>query len=213
MTGRVVTGALFRSATEGMLWPALPGRQGAELLAQLYQLEHTQYLPEPVLRTRQLQQFGLLARHAAETSPLYRERFEAAGLAGAETEPWSWARFEQMPLLTRRELITRAEQIHSQRSPKSHGDWHELQTSGSTGEVVAVRRTGANQLLWLALSTTAIALDLLLDLISRSTAPPAHLQLLTPSQMAQAMAARYFDEQAADETPEPLFTRGPARTH
>lgn len=68
-------------------------------------------------------------------------------------------------------------------------------------------------LLWLALSTTAIALDLLLDLISRSTAPPAHLQPLTPSQMAEAMAARYFDDAASDETAEPLFTRRPARTH
>lgn len=150
MTARVVGSALFRSATEGMLWPAVPGRQGAELLAQLYQLEQTQYLPEPVLRTRQLQQFALLARHAAETSQFYRDRFAAVGLGTAD--PWSWPRFEQLPLLTRRELITRAEQIHSQRSPKSHGAWHELQTSGSTGEVVAVRRTGANQLLWLALS-------------------------------------------------------------
>jgi hypothetical protein len=68
-------------------------------------------------------------------------------------------------------------------------------------------------LLWLALSTTAIALDLLLDLISRSTAPPAHLQLLTPSQMAQAMAARFFDEPHADEPAEPLFTPTRTRTH
>jgi phenylacetate-CoA ligase len=150
MAERVVSGALFRSGTEGALWPAVPGRAGAELLAQLYQLEQTQYFPEPLLKTRQLQQFSLLARHAAETSPFYRERFRAAGISASD--PWSWTRFHALPLLTRRELQIQAQQIHSQSVPKSHGQWHEIQTSGSTGEVVAVRRTDVNQLLWLALS-------------------------------------------------------------
>jgi phenylacetate-CoA ligase len=150
MTERVVTGALFRSATPGVLWPAAPGRAGAELLAQLYQLEQTQYFPEALLRTRQLQQFAQLARHAAETCEFYADRFGALGLA--PTGPWTWERFRTLPLLTRRELLTQAAQIHSQRPPPSHGDWQELQTSGSTGEVVAVRRTGVNQLIWLALT-------------------------------------------------------------
>lgn len=118
-------------------------------MAQLYQLDQTQYFPEPLLRTRQLQQFLHLARHAAETSEFYGERF---GSLGVVTDPWTWQRFAKLPLLTRRELLTEAPRIHSQRPPASHGQWHEIQTSGSTGEVVAVRRTGANQLLWLALS-------------------------------------------------------------
>ncbi|MES1183366.1 MAG: hypothetical protein ABUL60_06095 [Myxococcales bacterium] len=150
MTERVVTGALFRSGTAGVLWPAAPGRAGAELLAQLYQLEQTQYFPLPLLRTRQLQQFAQLAHHAAETSEFYAERFQALGLS--PTGPWTWERFRALPLLSRRELLTRAPQIHSQRPPPSHGTWHELQTSGSTGEVVAVRRTAVNQLMWLALA-------------------------------------------------------------
>ena len=132
------------------MWPAVPGRAGADLLGQLYQLEQTQYFPEQVLRTRQLQQFAQLARHAGETSEFYRQRFEALGFAPAG--PWTFERLASLPLLTRRELLTSAEQIHSQRPPASHGQWHELQTSGSTGQVVAVRRTGVNQLLWLALS-------------------------------------------------------------
>lgn len=68
-------------------------------------------------------------------------------------------------------------------------------------------------LLWLALSTTAIALDLLLDLISRGTTPPAHMPPLTPSQMAQAMAERFFDEANAEDPAEPPFTRRPVQTH
>jgi phenylacetate-CoA ligase len=150
MASRVVTGARFVSATEGMFWPAVPGRTGAELMAQLYQLEQTQYFPEQLLLTRQLQQFVHLARHAAETSDFYGERFRALG--APVTDPWTWERFATLPLLTRRQLLTEAPRIHSQRPPQSHGQWHEIQTSGSTGEVVAVRRTGVNQLLWLALS-------------------------------------------------------------
>ena len=150
MAVRVVTGARFVSATEGMFWPAVPGRSAAELMAQLYQLEQTQYFPEPLLRARQLQQFVHLARHAAETSEFYAERLRALG--SPVTDPWTWERFATLPLLTRRQLLTEAPRIHSQRPPQSHGQWHEIQTSGSTGEVVAVRRTGVNQLLWLALS-------------------------------------------------------------
>lgn len=146
MPGRVITGALYRSATEGMLWPAVPGRLGADLLAQLHQLEQTQYFPPELLRARQLRQFSLLARHAARTCPHYR----ASGLEGDGS--WTWERFSALPLLTRRELLTRGQHVHSQEPPPSHGQWQEIQTSGSTGEVVAVRRTGVNQLLWLALS-------------------------------------------------------------
>ena len=143
---RVVSGARFLSATDGLFWPAMPGRVGAELLAQLYQLEQTQYFPEPLLQTRQLQQFVHLAHHAAQTSDFYGERF---GSVGAVTEPWTWERFRKLPLLTRRELLTEAPRIHSQRPPQSHGQWHEIQTSGSTGEVVdaengfAAPRSGA----------------------------------------------------------------------
>lgn len=133
-----------------MLWPALPGRSGAELMAQLYQLEHTQYFPQPLLRARQLQQLSLLTRHAAETCDFYRERFSASALEPAQ--PWSWEQLQRLPLLTRRELLTQAERIHSRAVPEPHGKWHEIQTSGSTGQVVAVRRTGVSQLLWLALT-------------------------------------------------------------
>jgi phenylacetate-CoA ligase len=148
--GQVVTGALFRSATPGMLWPAMPGRVSAELLAQLYQLEQTQYFPEQLLRARQLQQLGLVVRHAAETCDFYRDRLEAVGFD--PLQPWTQEQLLRLPLLTRRELLTRAEAIHSRAVPETHGKWHELQTSGSTGQVVAVRRTGVNQLLWLALT-------------------------------------------------------------
>jgi phenylacetate-CoA ligase len=147
MATRFVSGAPVRSAVEGMAFPAVPGRAGAELMAQLYQLEQSQYFPETLLRARQLRQLAELARHAAATSGFYRERLARAGIV----DSLDWQRFSQLPLLTRRELLTEAERIHAAQVPASHGDWHEIQTSGSTGQVVAVRRTAMSDLLWLAL--------------------------------------------------------------
>lgn len=147
MATRFVSGAAVLSAVEGMAFPAVPGRAGAELLAQLYQLEQSQYFPTALLRARQLRQLAELLRHAAASSGFYRERLSQAGIV----DSLDWQRFGQVPLLTRRELLTCAERIHAAHVPASHGAWHEIQTSGSTGQVVAVRRTAMNDLMWLAL--------------------------------------------------------------
>ena len=69
-------------------------------------------------------------------------------------------------------------------------------------------------LLWLALSAAGIALELLLDRISGGSSPrpaDAVVQMLSPSQMAAAMASRYFDDPAADDSHEPLFIRSELR--
>ncbi len=58
---------------------------------------------------------------------------------------------ESLPLLTRYELLTEAESIHCRDIAPEHGDESLVQTSGSTGELVAVRRTGANRDMLLAL--------------------------------------------------------------
>ncbi|HVY26631.1 MAG TPA: hypothetical protein VHB79_08750 [Polyangiaceae bacterium] len=148
MTTRRVTGALFRSAVPGLAFPAVPNRAGAELLSLLFQLEQTQYFPETLLRARQLRQLAELVSHAAHTSAFYQGRLRAAGVV----DSLDWDRFTAIPLLTRRELLTQAEHIHASSVPSAHGAWHEVQTSGSTGQVVAVRRTDLSDLFWLALS-------------------------------------------------------------
>jgi phenylacetate-CoA ligase len=137
------------SATEGIEWPALPATPATQLLAQLYQLGRTERWPEQKLRAHQLQQFALLAQHAAEQSPFYGARFADVGFS--PRGPWSDEDFRRLPLLTRGELLTRADSIHSSNVPKSHGNVGTAQTSGSTGQLVSVRRTGVNELTWLAL--------------------------------------------------------------
>jgi phenylacetate-CoA ligase len=148
MRTRQVTGALFRSAIPGLAFPAVPSRAGAELLSLLFQLEQTQYFPETLLRARQLRQLAELVNHAARSSAFFQERLGAAGVV----DSLDWERFETLPLLTRRDLLTQADRIHARNLPSAHGAWHEVQTSGSTGQVVAVRRTGLTDLFWLALS-------------------------------------------------------------
>ena len=119
-------------------------------MAQLYQLEQSQWWPEEVLRVRQFEQFGALARYACAHSQWYRARFADAGLA--PEGPWDDERFRGLPLLTRTDLLTHADAIHCDEPPKSHGPIRVAQTSGSTGQIVAVKRTSVNQLMWLALN-------------------------------------------------------------
>lgn len=59
----------------GIAWPALPGQGGVAVLALLFWLERTQWLPADQLRARQLRQLDVLLRHAQATVPYYRQRW------------------------------------------------------------------------------------------------------------------------------------------
>ena len=140
----------LRSSIPGIRWPALPGNQAADLLAQLYQLESSQWWPAETLLQEQYRQFGALARHVHRHSPFVRARLDAAGLS--PDLAWSQETFARIPLLTRTDLQLRAGDIYCRMIPAEHGAVHEIQTSGSTGQIVAVRRTGVSGLMWNALT-------------------------------------------------------------
>ena len=131
-------------------WPAIPDPVAANLLAQLTQLDATQWWPAEKLQHRQLEQFALLAQHAWQQSPFFRSRFDQAGLN--VNIAWAAASFSTIPLLTRAELMQQAEHIHCRALPPKHGAVQQIQTSGSTGQVVTMLRTEVTQLIWLALS-------------------------------------------------------------
>ena len=141
---------LLRSAVPGVVWPAIPDRAGASILALLLQLEESQWWHGETLLERQLAQFGALADHAYRHSPFFRARFDQAGLGGGQ--PWSSASHTSIPLLTRAELMRHAAQINCRVLPREHGASHKVQTSGSTGQMISVLRTDAAQLFWLALA-------------------------------------------------------------
>lgn len=140
----------MRSSVEGIGWPAIPDPVAANLLAMLSQLEESQWWQPHELLQRQLRQFGLLARHASQQSPFFRDRFGKAGLDAAQT--WTQESFSHIPLLTRAELMQQAEQIFCRALPPKHGGAHKTQSSGSTGQMITVLRTDVTQLFWLALA-------------------------------------------------------------
>ncbi|MBU0621632.1 MAG: phenylacetate--CoA ligase family protein [Gammaproteobacteria bacterium] len=140
----------LKGSVEAIGWPAIPDPVAANLLALLTQFEDSQWWTAQELQQRQLDQFGLLARHASLQSPFFRSRFEQAGLDPVQS--WTSESFSSIPLLTRAELMQQADSIYCRAVPKRHGAVHKLQTSGSTGQVVTVAKTEVNQLLWLALA-------------------------------------------------------------
>ena len=52
------------SVLEGLDWPAVPSPEDVRILALAYQLEQSQWWPEPVLTARQLRQAETLCAHA-----------------------------------------------------------------------------------------------------------------------------------------------------
>lgn len=141
---------LLRSSIPGIAWPAIPNRAGATILALLQQLQQSQWWTQEKLLEKQLGQFGMLADHAFRHSPFFRARFEQTGLDTGQ--PWSAVSYASIPLLTRAELMQHAGQINCRVLPREHGAAHNVQTSGSTGQIISVLRTDAAQLFWLALA-------------------------------------------------------------
>ena len=128
----------IQSGVPGALWPALPRRGGDAVLALLYQFDRTErYAPER-LAALQRAQLALLLSHAHQTSRFYREHW------GRNRE------FTSLPLLERRHLQERYDDIKSARLPESHGRTAESRTSGSTGAPVRVLKTELSQLFWRA---------------------------------------------------------------
>lgn len=140
----------LRSMLPEVAWPAIPNPVAANLLSMLYQLDQSQWWPQEKLMQKQLQQFGLLARHAASQSPFFQDRFGKAELDLAQA--WTSESFSRIPLLTRSELMHQADQIFCRSFPPSHGAAHTVQSSGSTGQMITVLRTDVTQLFWLALA-------------------------------------------------------------
>lgn len=132
----------LRSVSPEIVWPALPSNPALQLMGQLYQLSRSEWWGEAQLGAAQLEQLGPLLAHARAQSSFYGQRLADAGIGARPT----WDDFARVPPLTRTELLTQAEAIHAQAVPKYHGDVRTVQTSGSTGQVVAVRRSQHSQL-------------------------------------------------------------------
>lgn len=128
----------YLSALQSEAWPVVPPPHGAGVLALLFQLERSQWLSPEILREQQQRQLDALLGHAFESVPHYR------GLRGA--------RFDELPVLTRRALQESYESLRSERIPAAHGQTGETRTSGATGAPVRVLKTQLCNIFWNALT-------------------------------------------------------------
>jgi phenylacetate-CoA ligase len=87
----------------------------------------------------QLAQLRNVMAHAAKTTPFYRDRLEAA-LAKSD-KGLNLTDFRQIPILTRNEFQDAGDSINSTAVPVSHGAIHDIRTSGSTGQPLALKGT------------------------------------------------------------------------
>ena len=142
--------AAMRGDVPGIAWPPLFSTRTASLAAVLQQLALTQWLEPEELKARQFGQFAILARHFEAHSPSFAARLRGAGLtAEALGAPEGLA---ALPPLTRPQVQAKDPPIFCRTLPPGHGPTHDVNTSGSTGEPVIVRRSSVSRLHWLALT-------------------------------------------------------------
>ena len=132
------------SALEGVRWPALPGAEGARMLALQYQFAQSERWSPAELRAAQFAQLTQLLQHAKTTVPFYRERL--AGVAA--DRPLDVAAFERIPLLQRQDIQENFDALVSRALPPDHGGMQEGQTSGSTGRPIRFMATQLTEVFW-----------------------------------------------------------------
>lgn len=127
-----------RSASSTLRWPALVPPQAQTVHALWLQLMQSQGLTATALQTLQDKQLAARLVHAAQNSTYF-----APSLKGMQIVPENAREvLARLPLLGRAELQTQAESIYCATGPW-HGAVQEKRTTGSTGQPVVVRCTGA----------------------------------------------------------------------
>lgn len=132
---------------KNIVWPAIPSRNGATMLAMLFQLEQSQWLPPKTLRQRQMAQAGLLLQHALSTVPFYNPLLKE--MNGRKIDDTLW---NELPILERETIQSRFEDLKSQNIPADHGTTITLGSSGSTGRPITVLGTAVTACFWEALT-------------------------------------------------------------
>jgi len=125
-------------------WPAIPAPVASSKLAQLFQLEQSQWWTPEQLQNMQFRQLQQIVRFAYETVPFYRQHLKGFFDTG-KIEPESW---HNIPILSRKALQQTGRELKSERIPREHGRHIPVRTSGSTGMVVEVLATDLTQFFW-----------------------------------------------------------------
>lgn len=136
----------LESRMEGLVWPALPGPMGSQMLAVLYQFEKSQWWSAETIREYQFQQLNGVWRHAISSVPYYSGTLRAAGFRRNDRiTPELWSK---VPILHRSQIQENEKELLSRKIPPSHGRTKVIQTSGSTGRPVRVTGTDLTNFFW-----------------------------------------------------------------
>lgn len=112
-------------------------------------LEDSQWLAREELELMQRQQLGVLLNHAAVFSPYYKRLLSKLNCDFVQDDSFC---LQDIPILSREKLQAEYAEICATDWPLPHGPAKEIQTSGSTGQPVKVKRNGLCQMYWLALT-------------------------------------------------------------
>ena len=130
----------------GIAWPAIPGPDGALMMALQYQFQVAERSSPDVVRGHQFHQLALLAEHAYARSPFWRERLRSAGYRPSSDAVETW--FRALPPLTRGEARSAGRALLSASVPPGHGSIFSGKTSGSTTEPLTYYKTDAAMVFW-----------------------------------------------------------------
>lgn len=113
-------------------------------------LTESQWWPPDVLRNYQREQLGWLLRHARAQVPFYENRLDPVLASNGDID---WERWEDVPIVTRRDMVEHRDAMLARQLPPSHGPVALAETSGSTGLAIkiTVNRLAAvvnNGLIW-----------------------------------------------------------------
>lgn len=125
---------LASAAVRHFIAPAWACWEGSPYLRHARELRKTQFDQPEVIAQRQLQKLRAIVNHAVATAPFWRERFRQAGVRPQEFD--SLEDLRRLPLLTKSEMRSSAERLHSHAYRTAAV--HHRKTSGSTGVAVAV---------------------------------------------------------------------------
>lgn len=137
-----------RSGLEELCFPAVPPPNAQMVLALQYQLDQSQWYDPHTLALCQRGQLQKLLRHAWDTVPWQRQRFQESGIR----DPAMFARMtlNDLPTMTRRAVQAAGDALFSTKPPARFGRTRFTETSGSTGVPVRIQVAEVNDLFWRA---------------------------------------------------------------
>jgi phenylacetate-CoA ligase len=140
---------IIRTRDRSLVWPRMPGAADASILVLDNQLTQSQQLDANRIEALQLHQLKSLINHAFATVPYYKKRLENVCARG-ENEALNLEMWQRIPVLTRQQVLDAGSELHSTTTSPAFEPTSEATTSGTTGTPVTVKRSGVDQLFFLA---------------------------------------------------------------